>query len=84
MSKTTPAQNKALVLEAFETLFNRRRYAGPSGSAPTATSSAVAAAHRKRAGAGRLINVDLVDSYSGSRGTLNVRPDTAAIAQARL
>jgi predicted SnoaL-like aldol condensation-catalyzing enzyme len=25
--KTTPAQNKALVLEAFDTLFNRRDYA---------------------------------------------------------
>jgi predicted SnoaL-like aldol condensation-catalyzing enzyme len=27
MPKTTPEQNKALVLEAFETLFNRRDYA---------------------------------------------------------
>jgi predicted SnoaL-like aldol condensation-catalyzing enzyme len=27
MSKTTPAQNKALVLEAFDTLFNKRDYA---------------------------------------------------------
>jgi len=27
MSKTTPEQNKALVLEAFDTLFNRRDYA---------------------------------------------------------
>jgi predicted SnoaL-like aldol condensation-catalyzing enzyme len=27
MSKTTPKQNKALVLEAFETLFNKRDYA---------------------------------------------------------
>ena len=27
MPKTTPAQNKALVLEAFDTLFNRRDYA---------------------------------------------------------
>ncbi len=27
MSKTTPQQNKALVLEAFDTLFNRRDYA---------------------------------------------------------
>ena len=26
MPKTTPAQNKALVLEAFETLFNKRDY----------------------------------------------------------
>jgi predicted SnoaL-like aldol condensation-catalyzing enzyme len=26
MSKTTPAQNKALVLEAFDTLFNKRDY----------------------------------------------------------
>lgn len=24
--KTTPAQNKALVLEAFDTLFNKRDY----------------------------------------------------------
>ena len=28
MAKTTPEQNKALVLEAFETLFNKRDYAG--------------------------------------------------------
>ena len=27
MTQTTPAQNKALVLEAFDTLFNRRDYA---------------------------------------------------------
>ena len=27
MTKTTPEQNKALVLEAFETLFNKRDYA---------------------------------------------------------
>lgn len=27
MPKTTPGQNKALVLEAFDTLFNRRDYA---------------------------------------------------------
>src|SRR5271169_5947892 len=27
MSKTTPEQNKAIVLEAFETLFNKRDYA---------------------------------------------------------
>jgi hypothetical protein len=28
MTKTRPEQNKALVLEAFETLFNKRDYAG--------------------------------------------------------
>lgn len=28
MTKTTPEQNKALVLEAFDTLFNKRDYAG--------------------------------------------------------
>ncbi len=27
MTKTTPEQNKAIVLEAFETLFNKRDYA---------------------------------------------------------
>jgi len=27
MSKSTPAQNKALALEAFDTLFNKRDYA---------------------------------------------------------
>ena len=27
MSKTAPEQNKALVLEAFDTLFNKRDYA---------------------------------------------------------
>ena len=27
MAKTTPEQNKALVLEAFDTLFNKRDYA---------------------------------------------------------
>ena len=26
MSKTTPEQNKALVLEAFDTLLNKREY----------------------------------------------------------
>jgi hypothetical protein len=26
MSKTTPEQNKALVLKAFDTLFNKRDY----------------------------------------------------------
>ena len=28
MTKTTPEQNKVLVLEAFDTLFNKRDYAG--------------------------------------------------------
>jgi predicted SnoaL-like aldol condensation-catalyzing enzyme len=28
MTKTTPQQNKAIVLEAFDTLFNKRDYAG--------------------------------------------------------
>ena len=28
MSKSTAAKNKAIVLEAFETLFNKRDYAG--------------------------------------------------------
>jgi hypothetical protein len=28
MAKATPEQDKALVLEAFETLFNQRDYAG--------------------------------------------------------
>ena len=27
MSKTTPKQNKSLVLDAFDTLFNKRDYA---------------------------------------------------------
>ena len=27
MTKTTPEQNKAIVLEGFETLFNKRDYA---------------------------------------------------------
>jgi predicted SnoaL-like aldol condensation-catalyzing enzyme len=31
MSKTTPEQNKALVLEAFDTLFNQRDYAAAAG-----------------------------------------------------
>jgi predicted SnoaL-like aldol condensation-catalyzing enzyme len=30
MPKTTPEQNKAIVLEAFDTLFNRRDYAAAS------------------------------------------------------
>lgn len=29
MTKTTPEQNKAIVLEAFDTLFNKRDYAAP-------------------------------------------------------
>jgi predicted SnoaL-like aldol condensation-catalyzing enzyme len=31
MTKTTPEQNKALVLEAFDTLFNRRDYKAAAG-----------------------------------------------------
>ena len=31
MPKTTPEQNKALVLKAFDTLFNQRDYAGAEG-----------------------------------------------------
>ncbi len=31
MPKTTPEQNKALVLEAFDTLFNKRNYAAAGG-----------------------------------------------------
>src|SRR3981081_4174954 len=30
MTKTTPEQNKALVLEAFDTLFNKRDYEAPA------------------------------------------------------
>jgi hypothetical protein len=30
MARTTPEQNKALVLEAFDTLFNKRDYPGPA------------------------------------------------------
>ena len=37
--KTTPEQNKALVLEAFDTLFNKRDYELPSASGRTATFS---------------------------------------------
>jgi predicted SnoaL-like aldol condensation-catalyzing enzyme len=39
MTKTTPEQNKALVLEAFDTLFNERDSLLPNGSGPIATSS---------------------------------------------
>ena len=37
MAKTTPEQNKAIVLEAFDTLFNKRDYetAARSGRPPT-------------------------------------------------
>lgn len=31
MTKTTPEQNKALVLEAFDTLFNQRDYEAAAG-----------------------------------------------------
>jgi predicted SnoaL-like aldol condensation-catalyzing enzyme len=31
MTKTTPEQNKALVLEAFDTLFNKRDYVAAAG-----------------------------------------------------
>ena len=39
MSKTTPKQNKALVLEAFDTLFNKRDYKLPNAIGRTATSN---------------------------------------------
>jgi hypothetical protein len=39
MPKTTPDQNKALVLEAFDTLFNKRDYALPNASGQTTTFS---------------------------------------------
>jgi hypothetical protein len=40
MTKTTPEQNKALVLKAFDTLFNKRATTPPlSASGPIATSS---------------------------------------------
>jgi len=32
MIKTTPEQNKTLVLQAFDTLFNKRDYNAPSGT----------------------------------------------------
>jgi hypothetical protein len=37
MSETIESKNKALVLEAFDTLFNKRDYTGPSatGRLPT-------------------------------------------------
>ena len=38
MPKTTPEQNKAIVLEAFDTLFNKRDY-GRSASGRRSTSS---------------------------------------------
>jgi hypothetical protein len=41
MSRTTPQQNKALVLEAFDALFNRRDYAAASATGRTATSNTV-------------------------------------------
>ena len=39
MTKTTPEQNKALVLEAFDTLFNKRDYAAAEPSGRRSTSS---------------------------------------------
>jgi len=39
MPKTTPEQNKALVLEAFDTLFNKRDYAAAERSGRLRTSS---------------------------------------------
>jgi hypothetical protein len=38
MPKTTPEQNKAIVLEAFDTLFNKRDYAAAHDSGPIDTS----------------------------------------------
>jgi len=39
MIRTTPEQNKALVLEAFDTLFNKRDYDAASRFCPTNTRS---------------------------------------------
>jgi hypothetical protein len=40
-NKTTPQQNKALVLEAFDTLFNKRTTRRPSGTGRRITFSTV-------------------------------------------
>jgi hypothetical protein len=39
MVKTTPVQNKALVRQAFDTLFNKRDYKAADRSGPIATFS---------------------------------------------
>jgi hypothetical protein len=41
MTTTSPEQNKALVLEAFDTLFNRRDYVAADASGRTVSSSTV-------------------------------------------
>jgi hypothetical protein len=41
MSKSTAAKNKAIVLEAFETLLNKRDYAAAEGSGHRITFSTV-------------------------------------------
>jgi len=46
MPKTTPEQNKALVLEAFDTLFNKRDYAAAERFWPLTTSSTVHTSNR--------------------------------------
>jgi hypothetical protein len=45
MPNTTPEQNKAIVLEAFETLFNKRDYEG-SGALLVAQLHPAQRAHR--------------------------------------
>jgi hypothetical protein len=41
MTRTSPEQNKALVLEAFDTLFNKRDYAAAERFCRTVRASAV-------------------------------------------
>ena len=41
MTKTTPEQNKALVLKAFDTLFNRRDYEAAAGFWTSTSSTAL-------------------------------------------
>ena len=48
MSKTIPEQNKALVLEAFDTLFNRRDYTAADTIGRTATSNTARILRRPR------------------------------------
>ena len=46
MTKTTPEQNKAIVLEAFETCLTSATTPPPSGSGPITTSSTAPTSRR--------------------------------------
>jgi hypothetical protein len=78
MPKTTPEQNKAIVLEAFDTLFNKRDYAQQNASGRRSTSSTARTSHRDAKGcslssARRQIRCAMKTNSSSQKATMSLR-----------